>query len=236
MNREQSFKSGFRRKIEKKRTKVASCIAVPCRVRLKIRVWIQEKLWFCKCFDSFYLKYAREEEPAARHAYTSFTGIRVVETGLCVNNDFPYLGASPDGLIVNTDNAVVGLIKIKGLKIFKDKTICEVTKDHSRGKFDKKCLSRQRFTIDSNNNLHLKKNHAYYYQVQLQLLVTRLEYCDFVFHTPKGQPYVERIFTDYLLQDNIKRCLTYLWRQVLMPEYVEMRIPRNLPPFTVYNV
>lgn len=42
-------------------------------------------------------------------------------------------------------------------------------------------------------NVVLKKDHAYYYQVQLQMKVTNLPFCDFVIWPP-NKIFVERIF------------------------------------------
>ena len=63
----------------------------------------------------------------------------------------------------------------------------DLVKQHQDGKLPSKVLNQQCFTI-SNGQLKLRKSHSYYYQVQLQLLVTDLDFCDFVLHSPKGLP------------------------------------------------
>ncbi len=47
-------------------------------------------------------------EPEARLAYEAHTGAWVTETGFWVNDEFPFLGASPDGLIGDR-----GLVEVK---------------------------------------------------------------------------------------------------------------------------
>jgi hypothetical protein len=49
---------------------------------------------------------------------------------------------------------------------------------------------------DVNGQLHLNKDHAYYYQVQCQLLVSEIKLCDFVVWTTKDF-LVERIMFDH---------------------------------------
>ena len=81
-------------------------------------------------------------------------------------------------------------------------------------------VGSQCFTING-NKLVLKKKHAYYLQIQQQLLVTGAPYCDFVLHTPMGEPSIQRIYIDKQVAADIV---------ILVPEYFLMRVRRNLPP------
>lgn len=49
--------------------------------------------------DSFSLRWGKESEPFAREAYELETGESVTETDFLTHPDFPFAGASPDGLI-----------------------------------------------------------------------------------------------------------------------------------------
>ena len=62
-------------------------------------------------------KYGIEMEPIARKAFTGYfklyhENVKVTETGLHVNTNFPYLGASPDGLVLCSCHGK-GLLEIK---------------------------------------------------------------------------------------------------------------------------
>ena len=69
-----------------------------------------------------------------------------------------------------------GLIEIKCLKTFHEhsiQTVIEQADDFNDA------VKRQCFYIEG-NKCKLKHTHGYYYQVQMQLLVTGRRYCDFV--------------------------------------------------------
>jgi len=48
------------------------------------------------------------------------------------------------------------------------------------------------FCLQNKDGKHLKENHQYFYQVQAQLYVTHLPWCDFVVWSP-NEIYVERV-------------------------------------------
>ena len=52
--------------------------------------------------------------------------------------------------------------------------------------------------MDQNGNLRLKRDHAYFNQVQMQLFVTKKSYCDFILWTEKDSstPFIKRIILD----------------------------------------
>ena len=81
--------------------------------------------------------------------------------------------------------------------------------------------------------MHLKKSHDYYYQIQCQLLVTEREFCDFVLYAKDGPISVQRIYRDQQLICDILLKLSALWKRVIAPEIIEMRVPRDLKPFVM---
>ena len=186
---------------------------------------VNEKLWFSKDYKTEAMKYGLKEEPQARVKYIEATNNQVKETGMWVNNDYPFLGASPDGLILH-DKDVVGVLEIKCLQILKDCTVEDLINRSKTEKNPK--LSSQCFKI-VDDKLILKKGSPYYYQIQLQMLVTGVKFCDFVLHSPKGPPSIERISEDVTLQDIIIKNTKVFWERALVPEYFEKRLPRNLP-------
>ena len=98
------------------------------------------------------------------------------------------MGASPDGLVYDSKENLIGIIKVKCLKALKDQT---ATQWMNKGIPTSACVS-------PSNGSTLKST-----QVQLQLLVTEIEYCDFVLHSKVGQPCIIRIFIDVNLQRQI---------------------------------
>lgn len=109
-------------------------------------------------------------------AVTAFTSIfqndhqdgTVGPCGLVVHLDLPHLGASPDGKLECSCHGS-GILEVKYLTCLKEQTFDEAAckKDF--------CLER-----NENGALQLKKGHSFYYQLQLQLFLTKANYCCFV--------------------------------------------------------
>lgn len=108
--------------------------------------------------------------------------------------------------------------------------VADLVQQCSSGKIASEILNRQCFKI-IDGKLILGESHVYYYQVQLLLLVTDSDFCDFVSHSPKGPPSVQRIQRDENLMKRLQHSLSAFWHKVLAPEIFEMRVPRNLHPF-----
>lgn len=120
-----------------------------------------------------------KQEETARQAYTTHTkeqhrNQQVQTCGFFVNPAFPQVGASPDA-IVSCTCCGKGCIEIKCPAKYKDYTVLDACASDDRNF----CLH----VVDG--QVHLKKNHQYYSQVQTQLFVTNSAYCDFVVWTLK---------------------------------------------------
>lgn len=140
------------------------------------------------------LQYGRRHEARARRAYvrhhmdTCSGNIHVKDMGVHVSTQYPYLGASVDGLI-SCSVCGVGVLEIKcpyGRK-----------QDKWRQKTPLECAENQTFCCQlvGPNKLSLKSNHNYYYQVIGQLAVLNLKWANFFVWTKKGTA-VERIMFD----------------------------------------
>ena len=151
-------------------------------------------------------------------------------TGLWVNKKFAFLAASPDGLV--TENGKSIITEIKCLKLFREMSVKELMQQCKDGKISSDVLNQQCFKV-VDGKLILRESHMYYYQVQLLLLVTDFDACDFVLHSPKGQPSVQRILRDGQLLSRLRQSLSALWHKVLAPEIFEMRVPLNLHPIVL---
>ena len=121
--------------------------------------------------------------------------IQVYESGLIVNPTFPYLGASPDGKVVDKSVDVpYGLLEIKCP--FKYRNKCP-TSAADETDF---CLEKY------GDTLRLKRDHIYFYQIQGQMAIAGLTWCDFVVYTLMGM-HVERVSFD-----------SSLWKDTMFPK------------------
>ena len=125
--------------------------------------------------------------PGGSFAYSQLTGNRVQTTGLWVNKKISFLAASPDDLSTEKNGKTV-LLEIKCLKLLREMSVADLMQQCIASEI----LNRQCFKV-IDGKLILRESHVYYYQVQLLLLVTDLDFCDFVLHSPKGLPSVQRI-------------------------------------------
>ncbi len=102
----------------------------------------------------------------------------------------------------------------------RNQTIDELLASKGASQF---CLSRKRDAC-----LRLKKTHAYFYQVQGQLAITQLPWCDFVVWSPK-ELHVERIHADPSFWEEVVKKLRSLFDTALLPELVLPRHPQGQP-------
>ena len=70
------------------------------------------------------MKYGIEQEPNAISYYSKCKSVDVKSSGLWIHKKYPYLVASPDGLIWQNNN-FVGIVEVICLKILKGHTIKE---------------------------------------------------------------------------------------------------------------
>ncbi len=140
--------------------------------------------------------------------------LSVSASGLFLNGMWPFLGASPDG-IVNCSCCGTGLLEIKCPYSHAGKTISSAVSDSNF------CLE----SIDG--KVTLKRNHTYYYQVQTQLYVCGEDFCDFcvcLFKSDEADDlFVERIFPDSGLWDVCLQKSTLFFQEVILLELVGKR-------------
>ena len=125
-------------------------------------------------------KYGEETEPIAkklyfkemekRHKQFKFAGC-----GLFINKDNPLLRATPDG-IVSCKCCSKGLLEVKcpysdKYKFLSGREIAQSNTYH--------------LTMGENNRIALKKSSPWYTQIQTHLVVSGMDWCDFVMFTQK---------------------------------------------------
>ena len=122
-------------------------------------------------------------EPAAAAAYieNSGHGVNVLQAGLIINPKCPWLAASPDRRVYNAEHEhPFGLLEIK------------VPKEGSE-----LCNLPYLIRNESTNTYSLKTLHAYYYQIQCQLALSGLMWCDFFVFISPGVFHTEHIVFNY---------------------------------------
>ena len=135
-----------------------------------------------------YEKVAREQylkSQRPRHANI----LEVTDSGIVINPKWPFIGASLDG-IVDCYCCGKGVLEIK------------YPYSHRHESIEAAASNDPNFCLKKDEDLlYLDHKHAYYYQVQTQMFVCNVDYCDFcVCAFPESvdefSPYVERIFRD----------------------------------------
>ena len=96
-----------------------------------------------------------------------------------------YLGASPDGVLVNDVDTISGIIEIKCPFSAAKLTVREACTQ----------CNDFYFYVDENDQLNLKETHPYYYQV---LGTKEAKFCDFIIWTPKSMEILHIKFNEYL--------------------------------------
>lgn len=153
-----------------------------------------------KSFTSRYTEHGKRYESVALREYQKYMHtikkpVVVYKSGLVVSVEEPYLGASPDGKVIDKGcTQHFGLIEIKCPQTKFMVTPLEACSD---GNF---------FLEDLNGKPKLKHNHMYFKQVQGQLGVTGTMWCDFVAYTCKGMS-IERIPFNQQFWSNMKTTL-----------------------------
>ena len=97
--------------------------------------------------------------------------VSVRNCGIVLDIDYRYIGASPDGMVLDPSSRPrYGLLEVKcPYSAYCKSLTVEQAVAHEKGF----CL------ISSDTHIQLSRSHAYYWQVQGQLAVSRLKWCDF---------------------------------------------------------
>ena len=159
------------------------------------------------------VKYGVENEPIARDWYAN--QMRLVhqdfncrESGFYIYQPKPFLGASPDG-IVSCSCCGRGILEIKWSFKNKEKAIQNAADEDPT------------FCLDS--ALSLKANHRYFAQIQLQMYILQVQYCDFVVWTDI-EKHRQRISFDSSCSTNLVSASEVLFFNHVLPEIVTRTI------------
>ena len=130
------------------------------------------------------------------------------DCGLFVHPVHGWLGATPDAIIcIDGSHECAGILEIKCPYKWREHSILNA------------CMDREFYGTLQCDELHLKRQHRYYDQVQLQLYVTAAKWCDFCIYTTKGIE-IERIYPARCWQaENVPK-LEDSYDNLLLPEIV----------------
>ncbi|KAL3992292.1 zygote arrest protein 1 [Sarotherodon galilaeus] len=146
------------------------------------------------------MKRGLELEADAIWEYCQIKRVNHYKCGFVVHPDAPWIGASPDGIIFDPlEQPPFGLVEMKcpNIKSYVDAPYLKV----SRG------------------TLQLKPTHAYYWQVQGQLLTTGMRWCDFVVSSQEDV-FIQRIQRDEGLMETMKPKIDMFYFHVYMDKYL----------------
>lgn len=134
-------------------------------------------------------------EPEVLQQYSDFCNVNASPSGFVIHPDAPYLGASPDAKVYDpTEDPPFGLAEVKCPNV-----------DHITE------ASHIKFV---NGHAKLRRNHKYFWQVQGQLAITGLPWCDFI-TSNKSEITFERIWRDDSLIMEMKNELDHFLNTIM---------------------
>ena len=157
-----------------------------------------------------YFRWGCSHEADAVKAYieaksATHSNFRVQDAGLFISLEKPYIGATPDGIVM-CDCCQKRTLEVKCPHCFKDNLPDEDVKGF--------CMKK-----DERGSWTLRRDHTYYYQVQVQLNVCEVESGDFVVWT-KGGIVVETIFKDKRFYDAALPLVEHFFVYGVLPEII----------------
>ncbi|CAK1594368.1 unnamed protein product [Parnassius mnemosyne] len=160
------------------------------------------------------LKHGIEHEAIAAEQIASQLNIKIEPCGLFIDKKFPFLGATPDG-IVGTDTIIEIKCPITAFKTSLDEAIN-----------NKKVL----FWRKTKNGLVINKKHPWYIQVQGQLHITDRRKCIFgVWSGCDKDIKFEIIERDDQYWEQMEAKLENFYITCMLPELCDPRHVRNMP-------
>ena len=154
--------------------------------------------------------YGIQNEAKAIEAYydtmcKKHDNFEIYQAGFIIPLKKPFLGASPDGIIWCECCDITGCLEVKCPYRLKDCSLAEFAN------LKDSCL------VKNDNIYSLDRNHAYYYQVQLQMFCTNTTFCDFVIWSKKDI-FMQRIKIDKDFLDKNLQLAEKFHTKVIIPE------------------
>lgn len=168
------------------------------------------------------MKWGIEHEETAISAYYEkvqplHDNFVINKVGLMVSTRWPQLGASPDGLVY-CDCCAGGCLEVK----------CPFSLREAGNLRDYAVKKDSCLEVSESDEVQINKKHQYYYQVQAQIFISNLLYCDFVVWCPKFI-YIQRVLPDLEFWEGVIDKVLNFHAKVIMPEllgrYYTSRVP-----------
>lgn len=161
------------------------------------------------------VEWGKEKEIEAREELQAELGIKINNCVLFIDSEFPYLAATPDGIIGDD-----GIVEIKCPYAVRQVSPVDAIRNN---------VADLHRIFDKTDDTRMNQRHLYYFQVQGQLHITQREYCVFAIWTPFGLKYtiVER--DDKFWEEKMSPLLQRFYEDCLVPEIVDSRAARNMP-------
>lgn len=136
-------------------------------------------------------------------------------TGLHLLPEKSYLGASSDGklLCTSVDTCCYGCLEIKCPYSIDGTVTIALTPNEIAENFGKNFFMQK----GDDGLLHLPKSHSYYAQVQGEMAIMDVEWCDFVVYS-NGEVTVDRIVADFDYWTELNEVLDNFYIQYVVPE------------------
>ncbi|XP_077529384.1 uncharacterized protein LOC144141751 [Haemaphysalis longicornis] len=170
------------------------------------------------------IKYGRENEGNALASYRSLAlqrhdSVEFKDAGFLISQKYVFLGATPD-MLVKCSCCGEGIVEVKCPWSARERNLADLANETNS------CV------VENGGILELKSSHRYFYQVQLQLFVWQVDYCDFVLWNHK-EINVQRVAADEQFLLPLLPVAERFFRKVLLPELVGRVFTRpneNRPP------
>lgn len=172
-------------------------------------------------FDFYPSNLTKKKKKALKQYFRSETmhhqELELYECGLLISPMLPYFAASPDSLIA-CDCHGEGCVVIKFLKIME-----------SAESFDVLTQAPNHILNKNENDYSVEKTHDLYYQLQLQINVVELRYCDLIIWSPKPNVgnLILRVNADInFWRTNMQKAQKF-HEQIVMPELLGKSFTRT---------
>lgn len=160
--------------------------------------------------------YGKEREVLARNLYEKMyvaehKGAKLKTSGLIIDSSKPHLGASPDG-ILQCKCCGTGVLEIKCPYKFRNLTVDQIYNENYH------------IQKDENECMKLKETSNWYTQIQTQMAVANVQWCDFVLYLEgdvkngKHKIHSERIHFDPSLWHSLFRKSKIFFENFLLPK------------------
>ena len=172
------------------------------------------------------IRWGKQNEDKARQLYienrkTVGEVMQVTCCGLHLMPERSFLGATSDGKVVCTsvDTSCTGCLEIKCPYSIENTVTIELSPDDIAREFGDKFFMKK----GDDGNLHLPSDHQYYSQVQGEMAIIGVEWCDFVVYS-NGCVIVDRILADLDYWNNLMEKLEHFYVTHVIPEILSGRI------------